>query len=118
MYFLISYYHEDWFQSYYDRQNDDGRLARYTFTTTISIQDLHVSADTYNPRMYPNGCKTNKVMAQILVRKNSPDPKNPFPTLGEKYFSDWIGYGHVLLKDVPAGNYEIFVQYAWPEDLP
>ena len=59
--------------------------------------------------MYPNGCKSNKVMAQILVRLNSPDPKNPNPTLGEKYFSDWIGYGHVMLKDLPAGNYEIFV---------
>ena len=68
--------------------------------------------------MYPNGCKTSKVMAQILVRQNSPDPSNPFPTLGEKYFSDWIGFGHVILKALPAGDYEIFVQYAWPEDSP
>ena len=57
-------------------------------------------------------------MAQILVRQNSPDPKNPYPTLGEKYFSDWIGFGHVILKDLKAGTYEIFVQYAWPEDSP
>jgi hypothetical protein len=24
---------------------------------------LHVAGDTYDPRMYPYGCKTNKVMA-------------------------------------------------------
>ena len=63
LYFLISYYRDDWISSYYDRTNDDGSLARYTFTTTLPIQDLHVAADTYNPRMYPNGCKKSKIMA-------------------------------------------------------
>jgi len=29
---------------------------------------LHVAGDTYDPRMYAVGCKTDKVMAQILVR--------------------------------------------------
>jgi len=51
-----------------------------------------------------------------LVRKVSTNPKVTNPTLGEKYYSDWIGFGHVLLSNLPAGTYEIFIQYAWPED--
>jgi len=47
--------------------------------------------------MYSYGCKTAKVMAQILVREVSLDPNVPNPTLKEKYFSDWIGFGHVYL---------------------
>ena len=63
LYFLVSYYHDDWVFSYYDRENDDSALSRYTFSTTLPFQDIHVSADTYNPRMYPPGCKTSKIMA-------------------------------------------------------
>jgi hypothetical protein len=29
--------------------------------------------------------------------------------LGEKYFSDWIGFGNIILEKLPAGNYEIFI---------
>ena len=29
--------------------------------------------------------------------------------LAEKYFSDWIGFGHVYLSDLPAGEYEIYL---------
>jgi hypothetical protein len=36
------------------------------------------------------------------------------PTLGSKYFSDWIGFGTILVNNVTAGKYEMFVQYAWP----
>ena len=70
-----------------------------------------MAGDTYDPRMYAHGCKTSKVMAQIMVRAVGSKE-----ILGEKYFSDWIGFGHILLKDLPAGTYEIFVQYAWPEN--
>jgi hypothetical protein len=34
--------------------------------------------------------------------------------VGSKYFSDWIGFGTVLCKNLPAAKYEIFIQYAWP----
>jgi hypothetical protein len=34
--------------------------------------------------------------------------------VGAKYFSDWIGFGTVLCKSLPAAQYEIFIQYAWP----
>jgi hypothetical protein len=34
--------------------------------------------------------------------------------LGSKYFSDWIGFGTILVNNVTAGKYEMFVQYAWP----
>lgn len=51
-----------------------------------------------------------------MVRKVSPDPLKPFPALGEKYFSDWIGFGNILLKKLPKGTYEVFIQYAWPQD--
>jgi hypothetical protein len=43
-------------------------LKKYLFTTNETM-DLYVAADTYNPRMYPPGCKTLKIMAQILARK-------------------------------------------------
>ena len=72
--------------------------------------NLHVAADTYDPRMYPYGCKTLKVMAQMLVRKVGSQK-----TLAEKYFSDWIGFGHVYLTELPPGDYEIYLQYAWPD---
>lgn len=75
-----------------------------------------MAGDTYDPRMYAFGCKTSKVMAQLLVRKHSSDPKVSHPTLGEKYFSDWIGFGHTMLTDLPADTYEIWIQYSWPED--
>lgn len=60
---MVSYYHDDWKVSYYEQLNDDGTLKRFTFSTTLALQDLHVGADTYDPRMYPPGCKTDKVMA-------------------------------------------------------
>lgn len=54
-------------------------------------------------------------MTQILVREISTVPGVSNPTLKEKYFSDWIGFGHLYLEDLAAGNYEIYLQYAWPE---
>ena len=62
LYFLIQFYRDDYVVSYYDKKNDDSRLARYQFTTTVT-QDLHVAGDTYDPRMYGYGCKSEKVMA-------------------------------------------------------
>jgi len=41
--------------------------------------------------------------------------------ISEKYFSDWIGYGHVYMSALPPGVYEIYLQYAWPagtEEMP
>lgn len=35
--------------------------------------------------------------------------------IAEKYFSDWIGFGHVYLTDLEPGKYEIYLQYAWPK---
>jgi len=54
---------------------------------------LHVAADTYDPRMYPTGCKSLKVMAQMVLRKKGSTEK-----IGEKYFSDWIGFGHIYAE--------------------
>ena len=34
LYFLIQFHRDHYEVSYYDRQNDDGSLARYTFRTT------------------------------------------------------------------------------------
>lgn len=62
LYFLVQYHRDNFKVSYYDKVGDDSSLARYTFTTTFT-QDLHVAGDTYDPRMYAIGCKTDKVMA-------------------------------------------------------
>lgn len=70
LYFLVTFYHDDWNVSYYEQTNDDATLKRYTFSITTQ-QDVYVSADTYDPRMYPYGCKTAKVMAQLLIREVS-----------------------------------------------
>jgi len=60
--------------------------------------------------MYAFSCKTSKVMGQLLVRKVNPDPNAPpYASLGEKYFSDWIGFGNIFLTQLPAGTYEIFL---------
>lgn len=57
----------------------------------------------------------NKVMAQLLVREVQSDLNLPsHAALGEKYYSDWIGFGVIHLRDLPPGHYEIYVQYAWP----
>ena len=49
-------------------------------------------------------------MARLLVRQIQSDPNEPaHPTLGEKYYSDWLGFGNIHLKDLPAGDYEIWV---------
>ena len=116
LYFTVSYYRPNYIVNYYDRKNDTGTLGHYRFTTT-KTQDIHVAGDTYDPRMYAFGCKTSSVMAQLLVRKYQPDPTlPPNPTMGQKYFSDWIGFGHLLFQQVPPGQYEIFIQYSWPLD--
>jgi len=105
---LIQYHRDNFKVSFYDRRDDDGSLARYTFTTTYT-QSLHVAGDVYDPRMYPYGCKTSKIMGQILVRRVSKEGQPPGVTLGEKYFSDWIGFGHTYLQNLPAGEYEVFI---------
>ena len=48
-------------------------------------------------------------MGQILVRRVSKEGQPPGVTLGEKYFSDWIGFGHTYLQNLPAGEYEVFI---------
>jgi len=112
LYFLVQYHRADWVVNYYEVLEDDGRLHKFFFDVGYT-QDMHVAADTYDPRMYPYGCKDQKVMAQMLVRKVGSTEK-----IAEKYFSDWIGFGHVFIEDVPPGKYEIYVQYAWPADQP
>lgn len=109
LYFLVQYYRPGWIVSFYEQLDDDSTLRRYHFTTTETMS-MHLASDTYDPRMYPYGCKSLKVMAQMLVRKV--DTKE---VLAEKYFSDWIGFGHIYLSNLPAGHYEIYLQYAWPE---
>lgn len=108
LYFLVQYYRPGWKVSYYEQLNDDSSLKQYTFTTTETM-NMHIAADTYDPRMYPYGCKSLKVMAQMLVRKVGTSE-----ALAEKYFSDWIGFGHVYLSNLEPGDYEIYLQYAWP----
>jgi hypothetical protein len=108
LYFVVTMYQKDWVSSYYYLQNDDGSLKKYLFTTSQTM-DVYVMADTYDPRMYPPGCKTLKVMAQMLCRK-----VGTTTALGQKYFSDWVGFGFFKLSSLPAGNYEIYLQYAWP----
>lgn len=39
-------------------------------------------------------------------------------SLGQKYFSDWVGFGYFQIKDLPPGDYEIYLQYAWPAATP
>jgi hypothetical protein len=68
LYFVVTMYHKDWVNSYYFQENDDGKLKKYLFNTTQTM-DVYVAADTYDPRMYPPGCKTLKIMAQVLCRK-------------------------------------------------
>ena len=62
LYFLVQYYRHDWQISFYEVLNDDSSLRRFTFTT-LQTMSMHLAADTYDPRMYPYGCKTKKVMA-------------------------------------------------------
>ena len=108
LYFVVTMYQKDWKTSYYWNQNDDGSLKKFKFTTTKTM-DIFVAADTYDPRMYPPGCKTQKVMAQVLCRK-----VGTTTAIGQKYFSDWIGFGYFPCKQLPPGDYEIYIQYAWP----
>lgn len=103
LYFLVSCYRPNFKVNYYEVENDDSSLKRYEFKTTVK-QDLHVAADTYDPRMYGYNCKTQKVMAQILVRK-----KGEVAPIAEKFFSDWIGFSHCFLKDLEPATYEIFL---------
>jgi len=62
LYFLVQYYRPGWKVSYFEQLDDDSSLKKYLFTTDQTM-NLHVAADTYDPRMYPYGCKSLKVMA-------------------------------------------------------
>lgn len=66
---MCSFYRIDNQVNYFDRASDEGRLGYYRFSTTY-LQDVHVAVETYDPRVYAYGCRTSKVMAQMLVRRH------------------------------------------------
>jgi len=58
-YFQVAYVTDSWKHSFYEVENDTaGALRTFTFTTTQS-NGLYITADFYDSRMYPQGCKSS-----------------------------------------------------------
>lgn len=105
-YFQVNYINNDWYQSYYERKNDDGQWKTYTFTLKRS-QDVFIGMDFYNPRMYAQGCRGGqKSKGYFNLYRGS--------TLLDKYvFDDSLGYGWTQYTGLSAGTYTIQVLAQW-----
>lgn len=61
--------------------------------------------DFYNPRMYPDGCRTSSSSADVTIIKD-----------GKRVYSfkayDYQNYGYVR-DDWTPGNYQVIIQASW-----
>lgn len=72
---------------------DDGTEKCYTFEISYD-QDLHISTDTYAPRMYPYNCKEDKIYTDISVKDVEGN------VIKDSRYSDWIGFGHLFMENL------------------
>lgn len=66
----INHVHDDYARATYDVIGDSGAARTFTFTTTRT-QEVFVSADFYNPRMYPPGCKYSTTRGLLSLSKGT-----------------------------------------------
>jgi hypothetical protein len=69
-YFQINHIHDDWAHSYYEVISDNGAAKTFTFTIKNS-QELFVSVDFYDYRMYAPRCKTTYTTGTMTVKQGS-----------------------------------------------
>lgn len=66
-YYQINHVHNDWSHSYYEVVGDTTSELRTISFTLKASQELFVSADFYDYRMYPNGCKSSYTSGSLAV---------------------------------------------------
>jgi hypothetical protein len=104
-YFQINHIHDDWAHSYYDRKNDNTGTDTYTFTLKAS-QELFITADFYDYRMYAPSCKTSYTSGTLALYSGSTLVKSTKVT-------DQLGYGFMQFSPLQAGKYSIKFTPSW-----
>jgi hypothetical protein len=66
-YYQINHVHDDWSHSYYEVVSDTTSELRTISFTIKNSQELFVSADFYDYRMYPYGCKSAYTSGALSV---------------------------------------------------
>jgi hypothetical protein len=104
--FDINFIHDSWSHSYYEVVGDSTGAQR-TFTFTLpSAQELYISADFYDPRMYANGCGVNGAGGSLTLYQGSTQ-------LASASVQNYIGYGYIYMNPLNAGTYTIKFQPQW-----
>lgn len=97
---------DGWNHSYYEVLSDtSGATRSFTFTTT-STQELYVSADFYDYRMYPPGCKSYYTTGTLSVYSGS-------TLLQSASVNDQFGFGFIYFSNMAAGTYKITFSPSW-----
>jgi hypothetical protein len=105
-YFQINNIHDDWSHSYYEVVTDTTSAQR-SFTFTINnTQEMFVSADFYDYRMYAYNCKSSYTTGLLALYSGSTQLQNVT-------VSDELGYGFLYFDPLPAGTYTITFKPTW-----
>jgi hypothetical protein len=90
LYITISFYHDDWYHSYIEQEDDEGKLRHFLFEVDNDGEHF-VQVDHYDQRMYPYGAKSEKIMSKYTLYKwNSIN--STFTKIKQDFGSDWIGF--------------------------
>lgn len=96
----ITYYHDSFVTSFYERFDTSGAAESYTFDLP-SKQDIYVSVDFYLGRMYPYGCDGSSSV-YFSVSHNG---KN----LGNVQATTTLGFGYLSIPNADSGTYTVSV---------
>jgi len=99
-YFTITYYHDDWDVSFYEKKSfNTGSTYEYKFTLPRA-QEVFAGADVYVERMFPNACR-GSVSGTVRLLKGS-------QRISQTSFTASLGFGY-LNENLAAGTYTIQV---------
>lgn len=83
----------------------EGAATTYKFMNPTS-QDIYISVDTWNHRMYPPKCSSDYSEVKVIVKKDGVE-------VGRRWYYDQKGYGTIALANQSGGNFEIEVTINW-----
>ena len=96
----MNHVHDDWSHSYYEVVGDTTSELRTVTFTIKNSQELFVSADFYDYRMYPKGCKSSYTTGSLAVYSGT-------TKLQSTNVNDQLGYGFLYFNPLSAGTYTI-----------
>lgn len=102
----VSFYSDKGKISHYQAKNHSGKKTSYTFSSSKK-EDLFISVDTWNHRMYPPSCSNGKYN-KIKVKVTMPNGKKETTT-----YWDQKGMETVHIPNADKGSYNVEVTATW-----